>query len=517
MGDGVAAEPWGQGQAPPARSQSGRKLRMGFVLDVAGYGARSAPLQNEVQRRLPPLVVNTLAKCGMDLDDVGHEWTGDGINAVMPADMDPAVVLPVLIRSLAVNLTADNARSADRIRLRMAIGVGLVEHNMAGFGGPMIVDINRLVNSAPLRAALSAYPAADLAVAISDPVHDTVIRPGYPGIPGAQFSRVDVFAKEFAAPAWIWVSARQWSTPAYLPLGRDDPREIGGYRIAALLGASPSSQVFLGGTRNGARVAVRRYRRELFAGADADVRYRLAAAVAAASVPHGPHIALVTDSDTETAAPWVARTLVRGPSLGAAVTETGPLPAASATWLALGTARAVAALHEDALTHQAITPANVILEVGGPVLTDFGLSWVALTDGTATVADDVFMFGCVTFFAATGRSPWGGSWPTGLVLVPPGAPDGFGMVGDLDLAGCPPALLPLVTACLDPFPGGRPSAADLVARLAEIGDQPRSWLPTAVMARFADYRELPELDPGRGRFWRLRALLHRGGDPAVPR
>ncbi len=249
----------------------------------------------------------------MDLDVVGHEWTGDGINAVMPADMDPAVVLPVLIRSLAVNLAADNARSSDRIRLRMAVGVGLVEHNRAGFGGPMIVDINRLVNSTPLRAALAAYPGADLAVAISDPVHATVIRPGYPGIPGAQFSRVDVYAKEFAAPAWIWVSARQWSTPAYPPLERDDPREIGGYRIAARLGASRAGQVFLGGARDGGWLAVRQYRRELFA--DADVRRRLAAAVAAASVPHGPHIARVADSDTESAAPWVARALVRGPAI----------------------------------------------------------------------------------------------------------------------------------------------------------------------------------------------------------
>jgi hypothetical protein len=512
MGDGVAAEPWGQGQAPPARSRSGRMLRMGFVLDVAGYGARSAPLQNEVQRRLPPLVVNTLAKCGMDLDDVGHEWTGDGINAVMPADMDPAVVLPVLIRSLAVNLTADNTRSADRIRLRMAVGVGLVERNRAGFGGPMIVDINRLVNSAPLRAALSSYPAADLAVAISDPVHDTVIRPGYPGIPGTQFSRVDVFAKEFAAPAWIWVSARQWSTPAYLPLEQDDPREIGGYRIAARLGASPSGQVFLGCTGDGGWLAVRRYRRELFA--DADVRRRLAAAVKAASVPHGPHIALVNDSGTETASPWVARALVRGPSLGAAITETGPLPAASVSWLALGAARAVAALHEDALTHQAITPSNVILEADAPVLTDFGLNRVALTDGTATAADDVFMLGCVTFFAATGRSPWGGSWPAGPIPAP-GVPDALDMLADQDLAGCPAALLPLVTACLDPYPGGRPSAADLVARLTEIADLPRSWLPAAVTTRFADYGEFPEPHSARGRFRLLRSLLsRRGGLPA---
>lgn len=240
-------------------------------------------------------MINTLAKCGMDLDSVGHEWTGDGINAVMPADMDPALVLPVLIRSLTAHLSADNARSTDRIRLRMAIGIGLVEHSRAGFGGPMIVEINRLVNSAPLRAALSDYPGADLAVAISDPVHATVIRPGYPGIPGTQFSRVEVSAKEFAAPAWIWVSARQWTMPGYLPLERDDPREIGGYRVAARVGTSPAGEVFLASARDGSRLAVRRYRPELFA--DAEVRRRLAAAVEAASVPRGPHIARVADSD----------------------------------------------------------------------------------------------------------------------------------------------------------------------------------------------------------------------------
>ncbi len=58
---------------------------------------------------------------------VDHQWTGDGINAVLPSDIDPPAVLSVLIRSLAAGLSADNARHADRIRLRMAIGVGLIE------------------------------------------------------------------------------------------------------------------------------------------------------------------------------------------------------------------------------------------------------------------------------------------------------------------------------------------------------------------------------------------------------
>jgi tRNA A-37 threonylcarbamoyl transferase component Bud32 len=498
MGDGVAAEPRGQGQAPPARSQSGRKLRMGFVLDVAGYGARSAPLQNEVQQRLPPLVINSLAECEMDLDHVGHEWTGDGINAVMPADMDPTVVLPVLIRSLAANLRADNARTLDRIRLRMAIGVGLVEHNRAGFGGPMIIDINRLVDSTPLRAALSAYPTADLAVAITDQVHATVIRPGYPGIPEGQFNRVEVVAKEFSGRAWIWVSARQWSEPAYQALTRDDPREIAGYRIAARLGESPAGQVYLGSSRNGSWRAVKVFRREL--AADPEVRHRLAAGVLTASVPRGEHIAQVIESDTESDRPWVAGTLVRGPALRSVVAETGPLAANFMAWVALGAARALVPLHQAGLAHQAISPDNVLLDTSGPVLTDLALSKAALTGESAATEDDVFMLACVTCFAAVGQAPWGGICPASPAFDPRTA-------GEPDLTGFPSALLPIVMPCLDPDPAQRPTAAELAARLAEIATQPsRSWLPEAVAARFADYQQFPASPPAhRRRFPYLRS------------
>ena len=501
MGDGVAAEPRGQGQAPPARSQAGRKLRIGFVLDVAGYGARTAPVQNDVQRRLPLLVGNTLAECGMHLGELAHQWTGDGINAIMPADVDPTVVLPVLIRSLAANLSADNARSVDRIRLRMAIGVGLVEQNAAGFGGPMIVDMTRLVDSASLRSALTAYPTADLAVAISDQVHATVIRPGYPGIPAAQFSRVNVIAKEFSGPAWIWVSARQWSEPAYQPLTSGDAREIGGYRIAALLGAGTTGRVYLGRGTDGGWLAVKAFKPEL--AADPDVRRRLTAGARAASVLHSPHVAHVIASDTESSQPWAASTLVSGPSLAATVAETGPLPAAAATWLALGIARGCAALHEAGLVHQAITPTNVLLERDGAMLTDLGLSRPALTGGTGSAADDVLLLGCTAFFAVAGRSPWGG-FPGGSVLTAEA-------LGDPDLTGCPSVLLPVVLACLDPEPARRPTATELITQLTETaGPRSRSWLPEAVAARFAEYREFPEFAPAhRMRLRYLRQRYHR--------
>jgi hypothetical protein len=498
MVNGVATERRGQSQALQARHQSGRKLRMGFVLDVAGYGARTAPMQNDIQRRLPPLVSSMLAQCGMDLDSVEHEWRGDGINAVMPADMDPTIALPVMIRSLAAQLGSENTRSAVPIRLRMAVGIGLVEHSGAGFGGPMIVDINRLVSSGPLRAALTGHPAANLAVAISDQVHSAIIRPGYTGIPGTQFTQVNVVEKEFAAPAWIWISDRQWSAPAYQPLSRQDPRQIGRYRIAARLGSGAAGQVYLGKSSGGTPLAVKLFAPDI--AADAEARDRLASAVAAADRLRGPQIAHMTDSDPESPRPWVASTLAAGPSLASVIAETGPLPAASAAWLALGVARALATIHEAGLIHEALTPPNVLLCASDPVVTDLGVSKNALIETPADNSDDLFALGCLIFFSAVGRSPFG-DYPY-FPCVPATA-------GEPDLDGCPPGLLLAVQACLSRDPAQRPGPRAMITRLLAVaGEPPRSWLPAAVTARVSDYKQFPE--PAPPPWWRLPSQLGAG-------
>jgi hypothetical protein len=494
--DGTA-DPRGHGEEnrAPADREPGRgrrRLRLGFVLDVAGFGVRTVPERHEVQRRLRQLVDATLANCGLTLDRLigGYQWTGDGINVMLPIDMDPAFALPLLIRSLAAALSADNARGADRIRLRMAVGVGLVEPSVTGFNGPLIVDINRLVSSEPLRGALSDFPAADLAVAISDHAFTLVIQPGYPGIPVGQFTAVNVAVKEFAEPAWVWVSARQWSGPAYSPLTQADPREIGGYRIVARLGRGAAGQVYLagasgasgasGGGSLGDWAAVKVFDQALVA--DTDARRRLITGALAASVLSGHHLASVTRSDPRARQPWVASTLVRGPSLAATITETGPLPAAAVGWMTLGLARALATLHKARFTHHAVHPHNVLLDADGPVLTDLGTNRTALTAGPGTDAGDVFSLGATAFYAATGRSPWH-EYPADLIPL-------AAALGEPDLADCPPALAPALKACLDADPGLRPTAAELHGWLAGVtGNRPRSWLPDPVTVRLSEYRE----------------------------
>jgi len=493
---------------------------MGFILDVAGYGARSAPLRSDVQRRLPRLVSEMLANCGMDLQDVEHEWTGDGINAILPADADPSAALPILIRTLAALLGEHNAGASDRIRLRMAVGIGLVENSTAGFGGPMIIDMSRLVNSAPLRAALTAYPGADLVAAISDQVHSAIIQPGYPGIPGSQFTRVEVSEKEFNGIAWIWISAHQWTTPAFGPLTPEDPHRVGEgtarYHLIARLGSGPAATVYLaipaGGARAPARIlpahpadpgslfAVKVFRPEVTA--DAQARGRLAAGVRAAAGAAGPYTTGIASADAESGTPWIASALVPGPSLAAVVAETGPLATRPALWLATVLARALRDVHDAGIAHGSLRPSNVLLTPDGPVVTDAGTGSTVITavgGAEITPAADVLALGCVAFFAATGRFPYGGS-PASTDLLPR-------PLDEPDLAGCPPDLLPIVRACLLPAPD-RPAAQVVLARLeGAAGPMPRNWLPPAVAARLADYADLPDppAAPHQHRTWRLLA------------
>ena len=544
-GAGFTAGPGGQRaagatwQGPP----SGRSLRLAFVLDVVGYGTRTVTERDDVQRRLRHLVIAMLAGCGLRLDArvVDHQWSGDGINAVLPSDIDPPAVLSALIRSLAAELGADNARHADRIRLRMAIGLGLIERQAAGFGGPVIVDINRLVDSGALRSALSGELAADLAVAVTDQVYTLIIRPGYPGIPVGQFAQAHAVAKEFSGTAWTWVSTRQWSEPAYLPLAAADPREVGGYKIVARLGAGQAGQVYLanrdfgnsafgpGSFHNGvfgnavfgnsafggglgeaqaSWAALKVFEQGLVA--DPAVRRRLSLGAIAARVADEPHVASVIDSgvDDDQDRPWVASTLVPGPSLAAAVSETGRMPADTSGWLALGLARALSTLHEAGFTHDAVSPPNVLLSAHGPVLTDLGMSRSTLLAGPGTAEDDVLMLGATVCFATTGHPPWGdthtapGALTAGELAVAPGLPEDHKLpdqnLPDPNLSGCPPWLAPILGACLAADPAARPSAAKLHAWLAtEVGQQPRSWLPGPVAARVSEYRALP---PFRGRF-----------------
>src|SRR6266702_3917487 len=254
-----------------------------------------------------------------------------------------------------------------------------------------------------------------------------------------------------------------------------DPQLIGSYRLRGRLGAGGMGRVYLGLSPGGRSVAVKVIRADL--AQDAEFRARFRREVAVARKVSGLFTAPVIDADVDGPVPWLATAYVRGPSLADAVSEYGPLPAASVLALARGLAEGLGAIHAAGVVHRDLKPANVLLAGDGPRVIDFGISRAveasALTHTGLVVGSpgfmspeqaegrevgppsDVFSLGAVLAFAACGEGPFGTGTAASLVYrVVNAAPN---------LSAVPPQLRPVIERCLAKNPADRPTAGELLA------------------------------------------------------
>ncbi len=280
-------------------------------------------------------------------------------------------------------------------------------------------------------------------------------------------------------------------------LTSDDPRRVGPYRIAALLGVGGMGRVYLGLDRDDRPAAVKVVRAEH--AYDPDFRERFAQEIDLARSARGRGIPRVFDADTSAEIPWLATEYVMGPSLQHLVDTAGPLPEPSAVHLARGIAQALTDLHAQGLAHRDLKPANVMIAPTGPQVIDFGIARAMADthrpDNAGTVGTpgymapeiirgrqsgppvDVFAFGAVLVLALTGTGPFGDGHPSSVLFR-------ADKVGP-DLSGVPESLRPLAAACLDRDPVKRPTAAQVLHALGgPVVPAPAAstWLPpTAVV------------------------------------
>ncbi|WP_051063568.1 serine/threonine-protein kinase [Nocardiopsis halophila] len=269
--------------------------------------------------------------------------------------------------------------------------------------------------------------------------------------------------------------------PEPRPLSDADPRRIGRYRIIGRLGEGGQGTVYLGEAPDGARAAVKTLGARSLE--DPSMRERFTREAEAARRVASFCTAAVLDADFAAEPPYIASEYVDGPSLAQAVREGGPLSGGDLERLAVNTATALVAVHEAGIVHRDLKPENVLLGQGGARVIDFGVAQVPLADGrrTATAigtpafmapeqvsgavvgpAADVYAWGAVTAFAATGRAPFrGDTVPEVLHRVLHGAPD---------VEGVPERLRPLVEAALAKEPERRPGSEDLL--MALLGRRP---------------------------------------------
>ncbi|MFE3504338.1 protein kinase [Kitasatospora sp. NPDC059160] len=298
--------------------------------------------------------------------------------------------------------------------------------------------------------------------------------------------------------------------PVFQALTADDPREVGGHRLYARLGAGGMGRVYLAYTPGGRPVALKVVRPEL--AGDPDFRARFAQEVASARLIHGLFTAQLVDAGPDAATPWLATTYVPGPSLQQVVQRFGPLPERTVLLLMAGIAEALQAIHASGVVHRDLKPGNVLIAADGPRVIDFGIARaadaVALT-GTglqigspaymapeqamgqsATAATDVWALGALAVHVAAGAPPFGdGPHPATLYRTVHEEPD---------LARVPEGLRELLRRCLAKRPEDRPTTAEVIAAAAghpAVGGQLRfgeDWLPQPLTSQITRHTELPQ-------------------------
>jgi serine/threonine protein kinase len=265
--------------------------------------------------------------------------------------------------------------------------------------------------------------------------------------------------------------------PGAEPLQADDPAVIDGHRLAGRLASGGTSVVYLAHDPNGEHVVVKTTRMRK---AD-QTQARRWLRTEAASVRRLPAFctpALLVDG-SDASPPYLIRDYVEGPSLAQFVEGLGPLEPEQIAALASALARALGAVYGAGLIHCDLEPTNVLLAANGPRLIDFSIAQeVPLADRPAEVgtvpynpgwvsperinghpagpASDVFGWGCLLGYAATGRSAFDGDE----------AGEGRWSVARASaLEALEEPVRGLVEAALAVDPADRPSTGELIARL----------------------------------------------------
>ncbi|WP_067170896.1 serine/threonine-protein kinase [Microtetraspora niveoalba] len=296
---------------------------------------------------------------------------------------------------------------------------------------------------------------------------------------------------------------------ASVALQAGDPQFIGPYRLIRRLGAGGQGIVYLGTDPSGAAVAVKILRPEI---AHDDVtRERFAREVGVARRVASFCTAQFLAADLWSNPPYIVTEFVDGPSLQDEVTRHGPRGGAALHRLAVGTATALTAIHEAGLVHRDFKPGNVLLGQDGPRVIDFGIA--RALDATATVGGqvigtpaymapeqvvgapigppaDVFAWGAVVAFAATGRSPFAADSAHAVLYRVINA--------EPEIDGVPEPLRSLVRHCLAKDPGARPPMREVLMRLLGSGDPATASTPTQTSTPVPMSPGAPETPAGRG-------------------
>jgi len=281
------------------------------------------------------------------------------------------------------------------------------------------------------------------------------------------------------------------------PLLAGDPVRLGDYELLSRLGTGGMGTVYLGRDRTGRKVAVKVIRAEF--SWDDELRRRFRSEVNRARQVPSFATAAVLDADLGHSPPYLVVEFVDGPSLADVVRDQGPLPVETLRSVAVGIATALVGIHGAGVIHRDLKPENVLFGLGGIKVIDFGIArpleitsqhtrtdqmvgtvaymaperFEADASRTVTPAADIFAWGVVIAYAATGHTPFEADSTTAtamrILTQPP------------TLTGIGGPLRELVGWALVKNPEDRPTARELLDALLADG----SAIPAPMPVGFA--------------------------------
>jgi eukaryotic-like serine/threonine-protein kinase len=300
---------------------------------------------------------------------------------------------------------------------------------------------------------------------------------------------------------------------------------IGRYRLLSVLGRGGMGTVHLAEDPAGQRVAVKVINPELAQHEQFRIRFRREAD--SARRVRRFCTAAVLEAALDGDQLYVVTEYVPGPNLEEAVRQSGPLLGSSLDALAVSVATALTAIHGAGVVHRDLKPSNVLLSPVGPRVIDFGIARALDTLGGVTgtgeligtprymapevlrgepvsTACDVFSWGCLIAFAASGRAPFGGDTLPAIVYQV--------LNTEPDLDQVEPGLRELVGAALQKDPARRPTAQQLLDHLVGRSAEPEQAAHTVQVAwqhATTPYTALKQAEgrkPGRGRVYTILAV-----------
>ncbi|WP_019635105.1 hypothetical protein [Actinomadura atramentaria] len=180
-----------------------------LATDITAFGDRRR--DDETHRHLRAIMY-TLMSEAFAMTDLPwwrsvRDDRGDGTLIITPPGIPPALFLDPLAHHLTALLRRTNRTANDvgRLRLRLAVSAGHIQHDGGGFIGRPLIHLFRLLDAPAFKDAF-ADAGTDLAMIVSEEFYDSALATGGLINPAA-YRPLHVASKETHCTAQLWLPA----------------------------------------------------------------------------------------------------------------------------------------------------------------------------------------------------------------------------------------------------------------------------------------------------------------------